>query len=355
MRGPPMRRRLLLLASLLVILVLAGAGSVYAFDHARQDTIAKGVRVNGVDVGGMSVDAAKAKLRRTLLEPLNRTVVVRGEGHRFTLHPHTARIGLDVDGSVDRALAASRTGSVLSRTWRELRGGTVRADVEADVTYDQAVIRRLADRAVKTIDKPAKDASLDLAGGNVNPQPSHDGIAVRSAWLRSRVRTTLLSTAPTREAIHIKTRVVKPKVSTEQLAAKYPAVLVLNRSAFTLTLYKNLKRAKSYQVAVGMVGLETPAGTYHIQNKAVNPAWTMPNSSWVAPADRGKVVPGGTAENPLKARWLGIFNGAGIHGIDPSEYGTIGHQASHGCVRMRIPDVIDLYPQVPVGAPIYIG
>src|SRR6476469_3671848 len=82
---PPMRRRLLLLASVLVLLVLAGAGSVYAFDHGRQDTIAKGVQVNGVDVGGLSVTAAKAKLRERLLDPLNRPVVVRGEGHRFVL------------------------------------------------------------------------------------------------------------------------------------------------------------------------------------------------------------------------------------------------------------------------------
>jgi hypothetical protein len=350
-----MRRRLLLLTSLLVVLVLAGAGSVYAFDHGRQDKIAKGVQVNGVDVGGLSVSAAKAKLRRALLEPLNRPVVVRGEGHRFTLRPATTRIGLDLDGSVDRALAASRSGNLVSRTWRELRGGEVRADVRADVTYDSAAISRLATRVAKRIDKPATDASLNLDGGSVDPKPSSDGIAVRTGWLRSKVRRTLLSTAPSRETVHVRTRVVKPEVSTEELAAKYPAVLVLNRSAFTLTLYKHLKRAKSYQVAVGMVGLETPAGTYHIQNKAVNPAWTMPNSDWVAPADRGTVVPGGTAANPLKARWLGIFNGAGIHGIDPSEYGSIGHQASHGCVRMRIPDVIDLYPQVPVGAPIYIG
>jgi lipoprotein-anchoring transpeptidase ErfK/SrfK len=350
-----MRRRLLLLASLLVVLVLAGAGSVYAFDHGRQDKIAKGIQVNGVDVGGLSVGAAKAKLRRALLEPLNRPVVVRGEGHRFTLRPATTRIGLDVDGSVDRALAASRSGNVLSRTWRELRGGAVRADVRADVTYDDTAVRRLAERVAKRIDKPATDASLDLGGGSVNPKPSSDGIAVRTGWLRSKVRRTLLSTAPSRAAVHVRTRVVKPEVSTEELAAKYPAVLVLNRGSFTLTLYKHLKRAKSYQVAIGMVGRETPTGVYHIQNKAVNPAWTMPNSDWVAPADRGKIVPGGTAENPLKARWLGIFNGAGIHGIDPSEYGSIGHMASHGCVRMRIPDVIDLYPQVPVGAPIYIG
>ena len=130
-------------------------------------------------------------------------------------------------------------------------------------------------------------------------------------------------------------------------------MLIVNRGAFKLTLYKNLKPAKTYGIAVGQVGLETPAGLYHIQNKAVNPAWTMPNSDWVAPKDRGKVVPGGTPENPLKARWLGIYDGAGIHGTDAES--SIGTAASHGCVRMRIPDVIELYDQVPVGAPIYIA
>jgi lipoprotein-anchoring transpeptidase ErfK/SrfK len=338
----------------LVALVLAGSASVYAFDHGRRDKIAEGIRINGVDVGGLSAAAARAKVRQTLLEPLNRPVVVRGEGHRFVLRPEAAGVGLDVNGSVSRALAASRSGSILSRTWRELRGGKLSEDVAAEVSYDRASIRRLVRRVQRSIDRPAVDAKLDLAGGVVDPQPSKDGVEVRSAWLRSKVRRTLLSTAADRATVHVRTSVVKPAVTTEQLAAKYPAVLVLHRNSFQLTFYKHLKLARTYQVAVGMVGLETPAGLYHIQNKAVNPAWTEPNSDWVAPADRGKVVPGGTAENPLKARWLGIFNGAGIHGIDPSEYGTIGHAASHGCVRMRIPDVIDLYPQVPVGAPIYI-
>jgi len=145
-----------------------------------------------------------------------------------------------------------------------------------------------------------------------------------------------------------------PKTTTKQLDKEFRTALVVDRGAFRLKLYKNFHLVKSYSIAVGMVGLETPAGLYHIENKAVDPAWTMPNSSWVAPGDRGKVVPPGPA-NPLKARWLGIFAGAGIHGIDPSEYGTIGHAASHGCVRMRIPDVEDLYPKVPVGAPVYIA
>ena len=66
-----------------------------------------------------------------------------------------------------------------------------------------------------------------------------------------------------------------------------------------------------------------------------------------------QVIPGGVPENPLKARWMGIYNGAGIHGTSAS--GSIGTAASHGCIRMLIPDVIELYDQVPVGAPVYIA
>jgi lipoprotein-anchoring transpeptidase ErfK/SrfK len=65
------------------------------------------------------------------------------------------------------------------------------------------------------------------------------------------------------------------------------------------------------------------------------------------------VIPGGSPENPLKARWLGIFDGAGIHGTDAIN--SLGTAASHGCVRMRISDVEELYDEVPLNSPVYIA
>ena len=44
---------------------------------------------------------------------------------------------------------------------------------------------------------------------------------------------------------------------------------------------------------------------------------------------------------------MGIYNGAGIHGTDDT--GSIGSAASHGCIRMLIPDVEDLFDRVEVG------
>ena len=288
-----------------------------------------------------------------MLEPLNRPVVATYHGKRFTLTPTQARVGVDIDGSVAQALHRSRSGNIFARTSRNLRGTSLNEDVDLAISYNRAAIRQAGQahqhQARQAGDRRARQprgGRHHAAAVGRRPGRPHREPAVRSCGARC--------SRPTAHArVRVRTKVVKPKVTTDELAEKYPAVVIVNRGAFKLTLYKNLKPVKSYGIAVGAVGLETPAGLYHVQNKAVNPAWTMPNSDWVAPGDRGKVVPGGTPQNPLKARWLGIYAGAGIHGTDAE--GSIGTAASHGCIRMRIPDVIELYPQVPVNAPVYIA
>ena len=150
---------------------------------------------------------------------------------------------------------------------------------------------------------------------------------------------------------HADVEKVKPEVTTSEVADKYPTYLVVDRSNFTLTLYDHLKLEKQYTVAIGAVGFDTPTGLYHIQNKQVDPVWNVPDSAWAGDL-AGQTIPPGP-DNPLKARWMGIFDGAGIHGT--SDTASLGSAASHGCVRMSVPDVIDLYDRVDVGTPIYIG
>lgn len=336
-----------------MVVLAALAFGTYAYDHSRQDTIAKGVTIGGVDVGGMKRAAAEAKLRREILEPLNRSVVVDHGSKRWTLTAREAKVATNLTATVDEAMLRSREGNILQRTWRGISGERVDAHLEPQVTYSDAAVVRMLDRIRRAIDRPAMNATVKYTLQGPKTTPSHDGLAVQATALHRQIKAAL-GAPDTKRRFSARTEHVAPKVSSDAIEQQAGTALVVDREHFQLRLYKDLKLAKTYSVAIGAVGRDTPAGLYHIQNKAVNPAWTEPNSDWVPEADRGKVVPGGTDENPLKARWLGIFNGAGIHGVDPSEYGTIGHAASHGCVRMRIADVVDLYPRVPVGAPIFI-
>jgi lipoprotein-anchoring transpeptidase ErfK/SrfK len=346
-----MRTRAAVIAAVVGLLLLVGAGGVYAYDRAHAEEIGKGVTVGGVDVSGLTAAEARAKLRTAVLEPLSRPVFVRALGKRYRLTPARAKLGVDIEGSVQAAMERSREGNMLVRTWRGIRGKPVGAQVDLDISYSKPAIDRLVKRVGKAVDEPAVDASVDLENGDVTPRESKDGRRLLARRLKAGVQRRLLDVGGDK-TVQARTEVVQPEVTTDELAKKYPAILVVNRPSFQLTLYKDLKPYKTYGIAVGQVGLETPAGLYHIQNKAVNPAWTVPNSAWAGDL-AGQVIPGGTPENPLKARWLGIFDGAGIHGTDAT--GSIGSAASHGCIRMLIPDVIELYDQVPVGAPIYIA
>lgn len=128
---------------------------------------------------------------------------------------------------------------------------------------------------------------------------------------------------------------------------------------YRLTLYKRpLWSMKftiklSYPIAVGRAGYASPPGLYLIHGRSKCPEWKMPDSDWVEPELRGKIIPCGAPENPIRERWLGIYEGVGIHGTLERE--SIGTDASHGCLRMLVEDVIELYPQVPRFTPILLS
>ena len=327
-----MRSRTLIITATLAVVAIGGAAAgVAAYDSARADEIGKGVRVGGIPLDGLTAAQAKAKLDRLIIQPLQRPIVVHHDRSTWTL--------------------GSREGNVLARTVRNLTGKSLDADVRPSVTFSDRAVVRMLDKIRGAIERKPVDATAKLSGEGIKTTQSRTGLEVRASALHRQINAAIVSTTADRTFI-ARTRKIQPKVATRDLASRLGTAIIVNRNAFRLTLYKRLKPAKTYSIAVGQVGLETPAGLYHIQNKAVNPAWNVPNSDW-AGSLAGTVVPGGAPDNPLKARWMGIFAGAGIHGTDA--IGSIGSAASHGCIRMRIPDVIELYDQVPVGAPVYIA
>ncbi len=131
------------------------------------------------------------------------------------------------------------------------------------------------------------------------------------------------------------------------LLAKTMGKVVIIKSKFVLNLYIDGKFVKQYPVAIGMPAYPTPTGNFVITEKLENPTWIPPNSPWAAGLE---TVPPG-ANNPLGTRWIGTTAPLiGIHGTPQSW--TIGTAVSHGCIRMHMADVEELFERVTVGMPI---
>lgn len=340
----------MLLACVALVALLAGGAALY--DTTRADRLAEGIRIGGVDVGGLDVAAAERLVHDRAVAPKRRALRIHTRAKTFVISPAELGIRADIDEALERALADSRRGWFGARVLRELRGVRQNASIPLTTRYARGVLPRVvAEVAAFTFVAPV-DAAVE---------PDDDGLEQVSSRMGSRIDTGALHRSLERAAqnrsrpadIHVTTVPVAPKITEQDLAERYPAYIVVDRKAHVLRFYENLRPSRSWPIAVGREGLETPTGLYDIQWKETNPKWRVPNSEWAGDL-AGKTIPPGPT-NPIKARWMAFNGSAGIHGIDPSAYSSIGTDASAGCVRMRIPDVISLYARAPVGTPVYVA
>ncbi|HSS32430.1 MAG TPA: L,D-transpeptidase/peptidoglycan binding protein [Solirubrobacterales bacterium] len=333
-----------------VVLVVAFVGGAYAYDSAEKGKIANGITVAGVDVGGMDAAEAEAAVRKKLLAPLRHSLKVSFDGESWTLDGSKLKVRADISGAVEEAVDQSQGAGIPSRLVRYVTGGEVDDQIPAAVEYSQPAINRFVRHVAAEVNREPKSATVEPSSDGLEVVHAEDGRKLRDVRLTEDLREAVVNAGAPRTIV-ASVHSTQPQITTKDVASEYPSYLTLDRGTFTLRLWKELKLAKSYTVAVGMEGLETPEGLYEIQEKEENPTWHVPDSDW-AGSLAGTTVPPGPS-NPIKARWMGIYEGAGIHGTEETE--SLGTAGSHGCIRMAISDVEELYDQVEVGTPIFIG
>ena len=337
---------------MLAVLLAAAGGSMAWADHKASGRLAAGISVAGVDVGGLSEDAAVAKLEGQLGAASRRPLRVKAAGRRFTLSAEKAGVRLALRDAGRRAYRHSRDGSLPERAWRELTGGTVAHDEPAAATVDRTAVDAFVARIRRAVARDARDASITVAVGEVTATPSRTGRALVGAKrLAARAERTLTDPRGPRR-LKAKVEAIAPKVSTQQAWDDQPVAVTVSLSELVVRVFDRGELTTSYNVAVGEPRYPTPPGRFTVQGMQVDPPWNVPQSDWAGEL-AGTTIPGGDPANPLVARWIG-FNGAvGFHGT--ASLGSIGTAASHGCVRMRPDDVIDLYERVTIGTPVLVA
>jgi lipoprotein-anchoring transpeptidase ErfK/SrfK len=331
--------------AILVLVLPAGASAQVPVppDPPVEPIIPIGASAAGLDIGGLTLTAAATKLQHAFADRLQRPIQTRVAGRRARLFPADVALVFD-------ARKTARRANIAAKATPPAPDGGRYVDVPLHVKYDRAALNgftAMVDRRSQVI---PRNARLRMTVKRMHLRRARMGWSIDERALAARLDPILADPNAERIVRAVRLR-VPPAINANDLRHQYRVVVTVDRKHFKLRYFKNLKRRISYDVAVGMPGHATPRGRFAIVNKAVNPDWTAPDEPW-AGAYRNEVVEGGAPDNPLKARWLGIVNGVGIHGTD-AEW-SIGSRASHGCIRMRVADVIDLYPRVPVGSTVLI-
>jgi hypothetical protein len=288
---------------------------------------AAGVSVAGVPIGGMTGAEAEDALAELVGEPV--TVTFRKSTWRYS--PMTLGAVAQVETAVKAALGAPAGASLPLR-----------------VELNDQKLRRWTRAFAAEFDQTRRSATVVLHGLRPKVIRARVGRELSRRVMQLALRSALESHE--RAAIELPVRVLKPRVTVADLG---PAI-VIKRSSNRLILYrpggkKGMRVVRRFGVATGQASFPTPLGSYEIVQKQRNPWWIPPDSDW---AEGEEPIPPGPG-NPLGTRWMGLSAPAvGIHGTPDAA--SIGYSASHGCIRMLVPEAEWLFEQVDEGTPVYI-
>jgi lipoprotein-anchoring transpeptidase ErfK/SrfK len=311
-----------LVAATFVLLVSMG---VAAPDAARKPVvIAPGVSVAGVKVGGLTSEPARTRIEKAFGRPLR---LAFGQ-KRWRISPRYLGANAAVDAAVARSLRAPP-----------------RARVNLIVTPTKARIQRYVRRLDRLFSRdPVNATVVGVEGGRPAFSEAKPGLAVRRTEMANAIAYMLRTNK--RTPLHLLTEPVPAEVTPEN----YGSVVIIFRESKRLTLFDGTQAVSSYGIATGTAQYPTPLGNYSIATMQRDPWWIPPpDSDW---AQDAKPVPPGPG-NPLGTRWMGLTAPlVGIHGTPDAA--SIGYSASHGCIRMHVPDAEALFNQVNVGTPVLI-
>ena len=129
--------------------------------------------------------------------------------------------------------------------------------------------------------------------------------------------------------------------------------IVIRRGTNQLSLYQVAKKSKLIRDLQGRDrALAVPDAAREVRGRQQAAQSLVVSADDIRLGEGPGPIPPGPG-NPLGTRWMGLSAPyVGIHGTPDAA--SIGYSASHGCIRMLIPQVEWLFTQVDVGTPVFI-
>jgi lipoprotein-anchoring transpeptidase ErfK/SrfK len=339
-----------IVAAALGVLLLVFGGVAYAayrYDRSHADRILPGVRVEGIDVGGMTrADAMRTVRAAAGTELETQFTVTIGRDHWTTTLGALGRRAAIAD-AVDGAFATADDLGTFARAWHRIRDESIGIDVPLDYRTGGSGVADWVARIARDVAVAPRDASIGItsdASGIVEVH-AKDGTKLARATAIASIRRALDRET---QSVELRTRPVAPRVGDDTLGR----TIVVHLDRNVLELYDGFRVIRTYNVATAKPGFTTPNGDWTIYDKQVDPTWHNPAPDGWGAGEPLVVGPG--PGNPMgpRAFYLTAPGLIRIHGT--SDDASIGRYASHGCIRMHNTEVVELYPLVPTGTHVLI-
>lgn len=222
-RAANKRKKITLAISALIVIVIASTTaysvSIMGITKEWDNKIYPGVTVQDVNIGGMTKEEAKNKLSESFNDAIEKKKLPISIGDKqYELIYSDIMPKYDIDGTVEKAYNIGRDDGTFKKYMIIKNGENNKKVIPLDFSYNEEKLKEYEAKLQKEVTQAAKDASININGGNITVKPETEGKTVNLETLDQKLKENINGDINSDNKLTVDVETTKPRVTKEALS-----------------------------------------------------------------------------------------------------------------------------------------
>lgn len=191
--GKKSKKKYILCIVLICILLISFLifSTVFAIININNNNIVSGVKIEGIDVSGLSREDAKSKINIIYEEKKQKDIKLKYEEYETTINPELFETNYDVEGAIEEAISIGKNNNIFVNNYNILWALIGKKDINVNMTINEENAKKDIEDIGKNITGSVVEPDYYIEDDKLIITKGKEGLKVDTESLMDKIRNNL--------------------------------------------------------------------------------------------------------------------------------------------------------------------
>ena len=260
----------------IIILVIMIFSVIFAILNINNNNILNGVKIEGIDVSGLSREEAKAKIETVYNAKKEEDIILKYNDFETTISQDILETNYDLDKAVNEAISLGKDGNIITNNYNILFALLGKKNIKVDMSINEEQIKDEIENIQTNIPGTIIEPDYYVENDKLIITPGQEGIKISVDNLINRIKNTLKTASSNQQYIEIPMdNVWQDKIDIEKIHDEiYKEVQDAYLTENPITIHPEVEGV-DFDIEEAKKILENDSEQYEIPLKITKPNVTM--------------------------------------------------------------------------------
>ena len=188
------RKKKIIITSIIsgiIILCALLFSTIFALININNSTIISGVKIEGIEVSGLSKEEARIKLETIYTEKVNKEIPIKYNEFESSINPNMIELKYNIDKAVEEAINVGRNNNIFINNYNILFTLLGKKDINIEMSINDEAARKIIQDTGANLPGVMIESSYYIEGENLIITKGKEGIQIDTENLLTKIKENL--------------------------------------------------------------------------------------------------------------------------------------------------------------------